>query len=475
MDQKNHIRFDRSNHEKRENIQKQVTEEPTDTLPKLKCTSQPAHCNLALYRLARGWSQRQRAEMIGASNQSIGRWERGEAFPQEVYLRRLCSLFDVTEEQLGLEVARLRHQFYRKAEASQASTLIDPLLPLPPHKLIGREEERMQVKQWLRASTQAPTSAVALYGLPGIGKTALALSIAYDATIQMLFPDGILWASLGPHPTPTDVLQHWAMLLGIAPSAKEDDTMLARRICAALRTRRMLLVLDDVWQLEDMTVLSLGGPNCTYLLTTRSPSIAAYLSSAQMLRVQALDERESLNLLSSLAPRLQTDECPHVSILAEMVGGHALTLTLIGHYLRIHTYSGSQRRVMDALERLLDAKVRLALQEPRLPTLATNTSDTIVSLQTVIETSTRPLQAQTRQILGALACLPSKSLRFSEQDALLATACTAADLDVLCDAGLLECLGEDEGQNQYRLHPVIADYARLHCIERNGQQIPPQC
>src|SRR5690242_15158860 len=45
---------------------------------------------LQFYRLAHGWTQFFVAEQIGSTEQSVGRWERGDSFPQAIYRQRLC-------------------------------------------------------------------------------------------------------------------------------------------------------------------------------------------------------------------------------------------------------------------------------------------------------------------------------------------------------------------------------------------------
>ena len=59
-------------------------------------------------------------------------------------------------------------------------------------------------------------TAIALHGLPGVGKTTLAALLAADPYVQECFPGGILWAGLGPAPNLQGVLVRWATLLGVS-------------------------------------------------------------------------------------------------------------------------------------------------------------------------------------------------------------------------------------------------------------------
>jgi transcriptional regulator with XRE-family HTH domain len=53
-------------------------------------------------RRRRGWSREYIAEQIGiADAKTIGRWERGVAFPRAYYLQKVCALFNMFAEDLG--------------------------------------------------------------------------------------------------------------------------------------------------------------------------------------------------------------------------------------------------------------------------------------------------------------------------------------------------------------------------------------
>lgn len=54
-------------------------------------------------RQRRGWSREYVAEQIGVADpKTIGRWERGVAFPSSFFLQKLCNLFDMLAQDLGL-------------------------------------------------------------------------------------------------------------------------------------------------------------------------------------------------------------------------------------------------------------------------------------------------------------------------------------------------------------------------------------
>lgn len=423
-----------------------------------------ANIRLKRERELRGWSQTKVALELGIDATTVGRWERGLSLPYPHFREKLCTLFGKSVRELGLlgeeteeqhDQAEILHTLYPPL------TLYDHAIPLPPGGstvFVGREVLLTQLKQQL--CVHEKSAFVGLNGLPGVGKTTLAIQLVHDKEVRAWFSDGILWAGLGPKPQIMGHLSRWASLLGVdatMPQQNGSNNELAERLRAAIGMRYMLLVIDDAWTLEDVLALSVGGPNCACLLTTRLPPLA--LASHKAITVPELDEEESIALLVCLASEGVTNEEPMLQTLVQSVGGLPLALTLMGSYLRVQTYNRQPRRLHMALQKLSDEKERLHLSKP-LGVLDHHTGltyDTPLSLQSVIAISDQRLSEQARQTLRALSVLPAKPRSFSEEAALAVSALPAAALDELCDAGLLECTSS----NRYTVHQTIADYARL--------------
>lgn len=339
-------------------------------------------------------------------------------------------------------------------------TLYDPAIPLPP-MLIGREQDLARLRQHL--ATQALT---AIHGLPGIGKTALAITLAYDPELGGTFSDGVLWAPLGPNPNLQSLLSRWGSLLGLPQRQmahlREIDEW-ASTIRAAIGQRKMLLVIDDVCNLEQALTVCLGGPNCAHLVTTRFRTIAAHMAVGGATMIEDLSEEQSIELLRSLAPQVVSYEPKIAHDLALTLGGLPLALTLLGNFLRKQTYPGPSRRIAAAMERLSDTQTRMQIAEPHFPSQSHPglQEHTPRSLQSIIAISDPFLSEPAKMALYTLSCMPAKPNTFSEEAALAVTSSTTDCLDELVDAGLLE-VQDDE---RYLLHPVMADYGRLYLDE----------
>ena len=330
-----------------------------------------------------------------------------------------------------------------------------PLLapPLPEQPLLGREALLAACREILAA----PGGLLVLYGLPGVGKTALATALCHEARVREAYPDGVLWAGLGQHPDLAARLGAWGLALGWSMSdlagipALEDR---ARALQAALHTRRMLLVIDDAWSMPAARALQLGGPQSALLMTTRSPSLATELGGGAAMSVPELDLRSGGEVLRFFATALPEEGA---APLVKAVGGLPLALVLMGRYLRLEGRLGEPRRLEAARLRLQDPAARMDLVEAR-PALETQPSlslGTSITLRTVISLSEAGLSEAARQMLAAVAVFPPKPNSFDEATALAVSAGDARAWDTLLDAGLLESMGA----GRYALHPSVADYA----------------
>ena len=354
--------------------------------------------------------------------------------------------------------------FLANQEFLSSSALYDPTIPPLPNEgreLVGRLELLNILSEQLCTGKRA-----VLYGLPGVGKTALAVTLLHHPSVRNTFCDGILWAGLGPRPNLLEQLGRWGALLGLPASETATENSLEARavaLHAAIGTRRMVLIVDDAWEVEAALLFKVGGPNCAFLITTRFPRIALSLAQDGVYRVPELNKDEGLALLAQLAPEVVIHDRCAAQILAQEVGGLPLALTLLGKYLHRHAHSGQPRRLQTALARLRDTTQRLLVSEPlapleRSPNLA---SGTLLSLQSVIATSDMQLNEQARTVFYSLSVFPAKPNSFPEEAALMVSQTSVETLDALCDAGLLE----SSGPERYTLHQTIADYASTHLTE----------
>jgi hypothetical protein len=166
-----------------------------------------------------------------------------------------------------------------------------PTLP-PSPKYVARPKVLAEVKQLLLAQNTQP---VVVRGLGGLGKSLLAASIARDEEVLEHFEDGVLWVTLGQKPTNLQAdLGGWIDQLDKSRDRYSASTLkLAKSYLQnLLLDKRMLLVVDDVWNAADAEWFRVGGAGCRVLVTTRLPFILDV--EPYNLRLMSLDESVAL-------------------------------------------------------------------------------------------------------------------------------------------------------------------------------------
>jgi DNA-binding SARP family transcriptional activator len=176
-------------------------------------------------------------------------------------------------EELREAYDRLLHQRTQPAPAEPPSPLPRPA-QLPPDLpfFSGREDLVADVRAVL-ARPGAPV-VLAVDGMPGIGKTALAVHLAHELAAG--YPDGQLYADLRgyggrePPMSPAEALRGFLGSLGVPregiPAELHAQAGLYR---SRLAGRRMLIVLDNCRDAEQTRHLLPGSPGCLVIVTSR--------------------------------------------------------------------------------------------------------------------------------------------------------------------------------------------------------------
>ena len=193
--------------------------------------------------------------------------------------------------------------------------------PSPPELLFGRAAA---IRDLLTGIREQEVALCGLFGVAGVGKTALALEIARQVTLD--YPDAQCYLDLqgGRERALPPVEAMAAVIHSFYPEMKLPDIFDEVRglYYGVLSDKRALLLFDDARDAAQVIPL-LPPPGCLALITSRQ---SVSLPGMQMVEVATLANTDAADLLRLLAPRTG-DAAPEI---ARLCGELPLALRIIG-------------------------------------------------------------------------------------------------------------------------------------------------
>jgi tetratricopeptide (TPR) repeat protein len=327
---------------------------------------------------------------------------------------------------------------------------------LPPDTaaFTGREAELQLIAAAVAEAARAGHGMVAvraITGMPGAGKTALAVHAAH--VLAGRFPDRQLFADLHGHTpgreplTPLDALAGLLAAIGVEPRSVPPDVegrsaMWRDRIAG----QRALVVLDNAASSEQVAPLLPGTAGCLVLVTSRR-HLADLPGMVVPVQLEVMPDNEAVRMFIRLAPRAADDDPAAVAGLTRLAGSLPLAVSLLARvYARHPSWS------------LADLAAEAAAQP------LTMTAEQ-ASVATAFEVSVAHLEPAWHQFFWYLGLHPGASFDVRAAGALSGIPAAAARplLDALHGEGLLT----ETAWRRYGMHDLIRRYAR----DQLGQSI----
>ncbi|MFF5724119.1 BTAD domain-containing putative transcriptional regulator [[Kitasatospora] papulosa] len=327
----------------------------------------------------------------------------------------------------------------------------DPTVPLPEQlpadlpDFTGRTSDVAHLYDLLTAPRGGTAVSVAVHGMGGIGKTALALHVAH--LVRHAYPDGQLVADLHGNDdmpaVPAEVLAGFLVALGV-PSEEVPDTLFERTALfrSELAGRQVLLVLDNVRDAAQIQPLLPGPGECGVVVTSRPPLHEASLTYQFVLK--AFPSDEALDLLGSVIGQQRlAAERAQAQKLVEACAHLPLAIRIVAARLAVRPLWS-----LAALSALLDDETS------RIGELHLGDID----VSAVFDMSYRQLTAEQARAFVLLATLRLPEIGVPAAAAALALAedTTTELLESLVDAAMVE----SPRPGRYRYHDLLGIYAR---------------
>jgi tetratricopeptide (TPR) repeat protein len=344
-----------------------------------------------------------------------------------------------------LTVAHAEHLHFDAHAASRALFQLEADIP----DFVGREELLAELGAHLGAAdAQQPGrgARVALYGPPGVGKSALAIHLAHAA--KDAFPDAQLYVNLGAGAgmplAPAEALAGFLRALGVEGPYPESEHERAAFYRSQLEGRRALVVLDNARDLAQIRALLPGTPSCAVIVTSRRP--LGGLEGALTRKVDVLDADVAVELLGEIVDTQRVEDEREAALrIARLCGELPLAVRIAGGRLRNQPH----HKLAWLADRLADEHHRLG--ELKLEDQAVRAS---------LAVSYDELEPAAARLFCLLAELPGPD--FSAELAAGASGIDTQETERLLDCLLEAQMLETTGVERYRFHDLIRLFAGEH-------------
>ncbi|MDX3100864.1 AfsR/SARP family transcriptional regulator [Nonomuraea angiospora] len=331
---------------------------------------------------------------------------------------------------------------------------------LPPDvgDFTGRSAESAEISASLgRKGGQGVTVGSVIGGMAGVGKTSLAVHVAYQVLDR--YPDGQLFVDLGglqARPlSPFDALGEMLLSLGVDPSGVpasfEERVRLYR---SRMIHQRIMVVLDNAAGEQQVRPLLPPGPRSAVLVTGRARLVLAGIPG---LDLDMLAEPHAVTLLSKI---IGTDRVQAEPKEAERIAAFC------GH-LPLGVRLAGMRLVAKPHWSLRQFAQRLASPRRRLAELGAAG----ITLRDRLNRSYLALAQDTQRALRLLVLLDVPAFTLWMAAVVLDTKVTQARdlIEQLLDARLLDSVPGSHGMSaQYRFHPLVRALALDYAVQEDS-------
>ena len=223
--------------------------------------------------------------------------------------------------------------------------------PLPPihvnRQLLLDEIVSKVIKAKVEHGTFEAT--LTIVGAGGFGKTTIVTSLCYHCKIKEHFTDGFLFIELGQQANdPIIKLRAIHDLL----AGKHCNINAVEQNLKQLTSKyysKLLVIIDDVWHIEDASPFVNALSSCKLILTTRRNDIKQYIPSKHLITIGPMRQDEAISLLTNKVFDVSQLSQKSINLLHEVAQDVLLWPLLLSlvrgqlcHYVKIRSFSNHQ-------------------------------------------------------------------------------------------------------------------------------------
>ncbi|XP_057485026.1 disease resistance protein UNI-like isoform X1 [Actinidia eriantha] len=206
------------------------------------------------------------------------------------------------------------------------------------------------------------TPKIGIWGMGGIGKTTVMQLLNNTPEITTMF-DFVIWVTVSKSWTIRKVQEEVGQRLSMEIKNESNDRV-ACKLLEKLEGKKYLLLLDDVWEKVDLSVV--GFPNahqengCKVILTTRKFEVCRKMETDDEIKVEGLPEKEAWEMFNLKVGNVA--ESPtikqHAEEIVKKCGGLPLALMVVGGALRKKTNENFWRQFSSDLKSPAEASIK---------------------------------------------------------------------------------------------------------------------
>jgi len=382
----------------------------------------------------------------------------------EVYRQARQRLVDEAGTEPGRALRDLQRRILADDLDEPADQAPPPRRPNNLHRaladFVGRQTEIEELVAAFESPLSGALGVLTIDGMPGVGKSSLALHLAHRLTGS--YPDAQLHVDLSAHGTrdpldPSAVLARLLQRIGVShaeiPATLEDRADLWR---TRLADRRVLLLLDDAAGHEQVRYLLPGTSPSLVIITSRRRLTG--LDGARACSLRPMPASDGVSLLRAIVDPAQLDDEDAVRRVVRLCGGLPLAIRLAATRLRARP----SRTVRD-----------LAVQLDRTSDLLGEFQEDDRSVRVSFELSYRDLRSPQRRAFRLLSLYPGDEFTIHATAAVLREPIegTVQTIDRLLDNHLLE----ENSRGRYRFHDLLRGYARERAEAEDDESARTAC